>query len=80
VFKGIATAQQLLKDIQDIQGPEVKEQDVWKHPDVLRMLNRIAAVAERNPSVRDELEAAMVLETHALPPAHGGDSGHGGAG
>lgn len=78
VLKTASIIRELYNDIEKLQGPEVKELDPWKHPEVLGMLSRIYAVMQAYPEVRDALLAAVALPA-ALPeaidvPADGGDS------
>ena len=78
VLKTAPVIRELYLDIEKLQGPELKELDPWKHPEVLSMLSRIYAVMQAYPEVRDALLAAVALPA-ALPeaidvPGNGGDS------
>ena len=78
VLKTAPIIRELYMDIEKLQGPEVKESDPWKHPEVLGMLSRIYAVIQEHPELRDELIAAVAMPA-ALPeaidvPSRGGDS------
>ena len=78
VLKTASIIRELYNDIEKLQGPELKELDPWKHPEVLSMLSRVYAVMQAYPEVRDALLAAVALPA-ALPeaidvPGNGGDS------
>ena len=82
VLKTAPVIRELYLDIEKLQGPEVKELEPWKHPEVLGMLSRIYAVMQAYPEVREALLAAVALPA-ALPeaidvsgshPVHGSES------
>lgn len=59
VVAAIGKRKEVLEAIAQVQGPEVRDEDIWKHPEVQAFMARVSNALESHPEARAAVIAAM---------------------